>query len=169
MANGRCGLMEGRGGTVRRRIVRWYGAAAEITEARRLEKTQRRTGDRGGTAEQRARAQIVGGGDRLKRKTEKGDRNERLKERRSAFHAVTGRADRLTEHGGVASGQSLVSSWRDQMCPVSADRTRTESGQRSPGNSSRLTGRGGGVWDRTQWSQHRVRSSVRSQILEICL
>jgi hypothetical protein len=42
------------------------------------------------------------------------DQDERLKERRSAFHGVTGRA-------GAASGQSLVSSWRDRTRPVRAD------------------------------------------------
>jgi hypothetical protein len=58
---------------------------------------------------------------------------------------MTGRAGRLTGRGGAASGQSPVSSWRDQTRPVRADRMRTESGQRSLGNTSRMTERGGGV------------------------
>jgi hypothetical protein len=80
------------------------------------------------------------------------DRDERLKERRSAFHGVTRRAGCLTGHARAASDQSLVSSWHNRTRLVRADRTRTESGQRSPENPSRMTGRGGGVWDRTQWS-----------------
>jgi hypothetical protein len=80
---------------------------------------------------------------------------------------MTGRAGRLTGRGRAASDQSLVSSWRDRTCPVRDDRTLTESGQNLPGNPTRMTGRGGGVRDRTQWSQYRVQSSVRSQILEI--
>jgi hypothetical protein len=39
-----------------------------------------------------------------RRKRKKIDRNERLKEGRSAFHAMTGRAGRLTGHGGAAFG-----------------------------------------------------------------
>jgi hypothetical protein len=105
------------------------------------------SGSRGGAAEQRARARIDGGGCGWKREMEKIDRDERLKERRSAFHGVTERA-------GAASDQSPVSSWHD--------RTRIESNQRSPRNPSRLTRHGGGVRDRTQWSQRRVRSSVQS-------
>jgi hypothetical protein len=38
------------------------------------------------------------------------DLNEWLKEGRSAFHAMIGRAGRLTGRGGAASGQSPVSS-----------------------------------------------------------
>jgi hypothetical protein len=75
-----------------------------------------------------------GGSDGLKRVKKKIDLDEQLKEHISAFHAVTERAGRLTGHGGAASGQSPVSSWRDW--------TRTESGQRSLGNSLRMTGRG---------------------------
>jgi hypothetical protein len=93
----------------------------------------------------------------------------RLKRLRSAFLGVTGRADRLIGRAGAASGQSSISSWRDRMRLVRADRTWTESGQRSPGNPSCMTGRGGRVRDRTQWSQRRVWSSVRSEVLESCL
>jgi hypothetical protein len=80
---------------------------------------------------------------------------------------MTGRAGRMTGHGGAASGQSPVSSWRDRTRSVRDDRTLTEFGQRLPGNPIHMTGRGGGDRDRTQWSQRRVWSSVRSQILEI--
>jgi hypothetical protein len=80
---------------------------------------------------------------------------------------MTGRAGRLTGRGGAASGQSLVSSWRNRTRPVRDDQTLTESGQRLLGNLTRMTGHGGGDRDRTQWSQRHVRSSVWSQILEI--
>jgi hypothetical protein len=97
----------------------------------------------------------------------------RLKRLRSAFHAMTGRGGRLTGRGGrltgrdgAASSQSPVSSWHDRTCPVRDDRTLIESGQSLPGNLTRMTGRGGGGWDRTRWSQRRVRCSVQSQILE---
>jgi hypothetical protein len=62
-----------------------------------------------------------------KYETTNGKKKKRL---RSAFHGATGRADRLTERA-EASGQSLVSSWRDRTRPVRADRKGTESGQRS--------------------------------------
>jgi hypothetical protein len=42
----------------------------------------------------------------------------RLKRLRSAFHAMTERAGRLTGRGGAASGQSPISSWHDRTCPV---------------------------------------------------
>jgi hypothetical protein len=71
-------------------------------------------------------------------KAKKKDLNERLKEGRSAFHAMTGR-------GGAASGQSPVSSWRDQTRLVIGDRTRTESGQGPPENPLRVTERAGQV------------------------
>jgi hypothetical protein len=80
---------------------------------------------------------------------------------------MTGRASRLTGRGGAVSGQSPVSSWCDWMRLVRNNRMLTESDQSLPGNPTRMTGRGGGVRDWTQWSQRRVRSSVRSQILEI--
>jgi hypothetical protein len=96
----------------------------------------------------------------LKRKmTEKTmDQDVRLKRLRSAFHAMTGRAGQLTGRGGVASDQSPVSCWRDRTRPVRDDQTLTESGQTLPGNPTCMTGRGGGVRDRMQWSQRRVRS-----------
>jgi hypothetical protein len=56
---------------------------------------------------------------------------------------MTGRVGRLTGRGGAASGQTLVSSWHDRTHPVRADRTLTESGQRSPGELNTL--------DRTWW------------------
>jgi hypothetical protein len=62
---------------------------------------------------------------------------------------MTGRAGRLTEHGGAASGQSPVTSWRDWTRPVRNDRMLTESDQSLPGNPTRMTGRGGGVRDQT--------------------
>jgi hypothetical protein len=71
------------------------------------------------------------------------DLNEWLKEGRSAFHTMIGRAGRLTERGGAASGQSPVSSWRERTRPVRADRTLTESSQRSPGELNTL--------DQTRW------------------
>jgi hypothetical protein len=72
------------------------------------------------------------------------DLNKWLKEGRSAFHTMTRCAGHLTRRGGAASGQSPVGSWRDQTRPVRADRTLTESGQRSPGELNTL--------DRTRWT-----------------
>jgi hypothetical protein len=84
---------------------------------------------------------------------EKIDRDEKvISGLTSAFDALTGRGGRLTGHGGAASGQSLVSSWSDWTCPVRADRTQIESGRRLPGKLKRMTRRGGGVRDRTRWS-----------------
>jgi hypothetical protein len=82
---------------------------------------------------------------------------------------MTGRGGRLTGRDGVASGQSPVSSWRDRTRPIRDDRTLTESGQSLPGNPTRtrMTGRGGGGWDRTWWSQRHVRCCVWSYILEM--
>jgi hypothetical protein len=56
------------------------------------------------------------------------DLNERLKEGKSAFHAMIGRAGRLTGRGGAAFGQIPISSWHDRTRPVRADWTLTESG-----------------------------------------
>jgi hypothetical protein len=107
-----------------------------------------------------------GGGVRMKKK--KKDLMKRLKTGlRSAFYGVIGCAVRLTGRAAEASGQSPVSSWRDRTCLVRADRTRTESGQSPPGKPSRMTGRAGGVQDRTQWSQRRVRSEVHENCLRL--
>jgi hypothetical protein len=95
-------------------------------------------------------------------KKEKEEQDVRLKRLRSAFNAMTGRAGRLIGRGRTASGQSPVSSWCDRTRPVRDDQTLIESGQNLPGNPTCMTGHGGGVRDRTQWSQRRVRSSVRS-------
>jgi hypothetical protein len=79
-----------------------------------------------------------------KRDIEEGiDQDERLKGRRSAFHAVIGRTGRLTGRGGAASGQSPVSSWHDRTRPVRYDRMLTESIQRSPREPN--------THDRTRW------------------
>jgi hypothetical protein len=58
----------------------------------------------------------------------------------------------MTGRGGAASGHTPVSSWSDRTRPVRTDRTRSESGRGELGNSSRMTGRGGGNRDRTRWS-----------------
>jgi hypothetical protein len=76
-------------------------------------------------------------------KKKKEEQDVWLKRLRSAFHAMIGRAGRLTGCGGAASGQSPVSSWRDRTRPVRDDRTLTESGQRSSGELNTL--------DRTRW------------------
>jgi hypothetical protein len=47
---------------------------------------------------------------RKRRRPKKVDRDVRLKRLRSAFHAMIGRAGRLTGRGGAASSQSPVSS-----------------------------------------------------------
>jgi hypothetical protein len=149
--------------------MRWCGAAEERSGrggAAAAEEEQRLRGRRcSGAGRRSSRLGFGGSGERrIEKKTAEKttDRDVRLRRGRSAFKAMTGRAGRLTGHGGAASGQSPVSSWRDRTRPVRDDRTRTESGQRLPGNPTRMTGRGGGVRDRTQWSQHRVWSSVQS-------
>jgi hypothetical protein len=83
---------------------------------------------------------------------------------------MTGRAGRLTGRGGAASGQSPVSSWRDQTRPVRDDRTLTEFGQSLPGNLTRMTGRGDGGRDQMRWSQRRVLEMVfgMTSMIESC-
>jgi hypothetical protein len=121
------------------------------------------------SGEERARARVTTAVAYRRRRGKNREIETVIRWLRSTFHGVTGHADRLTGRAAEASGQNPVSSWHDRTHPVRADRTRTESGQSSPGNPSRMTGRDGGVRDRTQWSQGRIRSSVRSKVLETCL
>jgi hypothetical protein len=89
-----------------------------------------------------------------------------VEELRSDFQRLAGRAPRLTGHTIEASGQSLVRSKRDRTCSLRGDRTRTESGQKTTREQLRVTGHAYEVQNRTQWSQRRVQSSVRSEVHE---
>jgi hypothetical protein len=92
---------------------------------------------------------------------------DRLKNLRSAFQRLTGRAPRLTRRAVEASSQSPVRSRSDRTRPLRGDRTQTESGQKSTHEPS--------LRDRTRRrcpepnavvEQRRVRSSVRSEVHE---
>jgi hypothetical protein len=138
-------------------------ARARGGEAARAAKERSGCGGAGGGAaaqeqhrRETARRRLGFGGGGLKRRRPKNGSGVRLRRGRSAFNAMIGRAGRLIGRGGAASSQSPVSSWRDRTRPVRDDRTLTESGQRLPGNLTRMTGRDGGVQDRTQWSQRHV-------------
>jgi hypothetical protein len=99
-----CGAAEERAAAVAgRQRLRWSsgcagGGTAAWEEARRRE-----------TAKKTARVRWR----RWMKKEKKEEQDVRLKRLRSAFHAMTGRAGRLTEGGGAASYQSPVSSWCD--------------------------------------------------------
>jgi hypothetical protein len=58
----------------------------------------------------------------------------------------------MTGRGGGSSGHSPVSSWNDRTRPIMHDRMLIESGHILLGKLKRMTGRGGGGWDRTRWS-----------------